>query len=80
MSRAMSGEPWLGLTSIENGEKPQSSVEPSWSLGMCLAAASNWLRTSSGDSMRGFSGLMTPIQAICLTPFASLRMLAAMSL
>ena len=29
MSRAKSGEPCLGLTSRENGEKPQSSVAPS---------------------------------------------------
>src|SRR6516165_894633 len=29
ISRATSGEPCLGLTSMENGEKPQSSVAPS---------------------------------------------------
>src|SRR5882724_8551657 len=32
MSRATSGEPCFGLTSMLNGEKPQSSVAPSLSL------------------------------------------------
>jgi hypothetical protein len=43
-----------------NGEKPQSSVAPSRSLPMKLAARISESRTSSGDSTRGFSGLMTP--------------------
>jgi hypothetical protein len=36
MSRATSGEPCFGLTSMLNGEKPQSSVEPSRSFGYVL--------------------------------------------
>ena len=36
VSRAKSGDPWLGFSSMLNGENPQSSVEPSCSLGMKL--------------------------------------------
>lgn len=39
-SRAKSGEPWFGFSSIENGEKPQSSVEPRRSLGTNSAGTS----------------------------------------
>ena len=38
VSRAKSGDPWLGFSSMLNGEKPQSSVAPSCSFGMKLAA------------------------------------------
>jgi hypothetical protein len=34
-----SGEPWLGFSSMLNGEKPQSSVEPSRSFGMKFCCA-----------------------------------------
>ena len=60
VSRAKSGEPWLGFSSMLNGEKPQSSVEPSCSFGMKLAARTRASLTSSGLSTRGFSGLITP--------------------
>jgi hypothetical protein len=40
MSRAKSGEPCLGFSSRLNGEKPQSSVAPRRSTGMCFAALS----------------------------------------
>ena len=46
-SRAKSGEPWLGFSSMLNGEKPQSSVAASCSFGMKLAARTSASRTSS---------------------------------
>ena len=47
-SRAKSGEPWLGFSSMLNGEKPQSSVAPSCSLAMKFDACCSALLTSSG--------------------------------
>jgi Transcriptional regulator len=61
VSRAKSGEPWLGFSSMLNGEKPQSSVAPSCSFGMKLAARTRASLTSSALSTRGFSGLITPM-------------------
>ena len=75
MSRAKSGDPCLGLRSTLNGLKPQSSVAPSWSVGMCFAAATRSAATCSGVSTVGLSGSMTPMKATCFTPFASVRML-----
>ena len=49
-SRAKSGEPCRGLTSRLKGEKPQSSVAPSMSLGMCWAAIISSFRTCSAVS------------------------------
>ena len=39
ISRATSGEPCFGFTSMLKGEKPQSSVEPSRSFGMYFEAS-----------------------------------------
>jgi AcrR family transcriptional regulator len=61
VSRAKSGEPWFGFSSMLNGENPQSSVAPSCSFGMKLAARTRASLTSSGLSTRGFSGLITPM-------------------
>ena len=71
MSRATSGEPCFGLTSMLKGEKPQSSVEPSRSFGICFEARSRSSQTSCGVSIRGSCGLVTPMKHTCATPFAS---------
>lgn len=80
MSRAISGEPCLGFTSMLNGEKPQSSVAPSRSLGMYLAAVTRSSHTCSGVSTIGLSGLMTPMKQTCGTPFASSRLCSPINL
>src|ERR1700722_14753838 len=80
MSRATSGEPCFGLTSIRNGEKPQSSVDLRRSFGMCFEASIKASRTSSGDSTRGFCGLITPMKHTCATPLASARLCCPHSL
>lgn len=52
--------------SRENNMKtclPQSSVAPSWSLGMYFAAVTSASHTCSGVSTTGLRGLMTPINA-----------------
>ena len=59
-SRAWSGEPWLGFSSMLNGENPQSSVEPSRSFGMKFAARTSWSLTSCALSARGITGEVTP--------------------
>ena len=61
MSRAKSGEPCLGFSSMLNGEKPQSSVEPSRSFGMKFAARHQRVADLLGVSTRGFCGLITPM-------------------
>ena len=73
-SRAKSGEPWLGFSSRLNGEKPQSSVAPSRSFGMCLAAGHELVADLLGGLDRGFSGLITPMKQTCATPSASSRL------
>lgn len=80
MSRATSGEPCFGFTSMLNGEKPQSSVEPSRSREMYFAARTRSALTSSGVSTCGFCGLMTPMKATCATPLASARQFSPISL
>jgi bifunctional ADP-heptose synthase (sugar kinase/adenylyltransferase) len=52
MSRAKSGEPWLGFSSMLNGEKPQSSVEP---------ARAVTDPTGGGDAFR--AGLLAGLRA-----------------
>src|SRR5207245_9289801 len=44
----------------KKGAKPQSSVVPSWSIGMYSDASSTRSRTSSAVSMRGSLGTITP--------------------
>ncbi len=46
-SRAKSGEPFLGFTSMLKGEKPQSSVAPKRALGMYFDAVTRASHTSS---------------------------------
>src|SRR5216683_1283741 len=56
------------------GEKPQSSVVPSCSTGMYSAASMTRSRTSSGVSMRGSAGAVTPTK-ITWPGFRYLRMI-----
>src|SRR5215213_4495143 len=54
----------LVVVSSLNGEKPQSSVVPNWRIGMYCAASSTRSQTSSGVSIRGSIGSITPMK-IC---------------
>ena len=78
-SRAKSGEPCFGFTSRLNGEKPQSSVAPRRSTGMCFAAVRSSSRTLSGVSTSGVSGLTTPDEADLADAVASARLYSPQS-
>jgi hypothetical protein len=59
---------------MPNGAKPQSSVDPSRSLGMCSTASARSAAASAGISTRGFCTLITPMQRTCSTPSAFSRL------
>ena len=61
VSHALLGVIIIGFSSMLKGEKPQSSVEPSRSFGMKLAARTSASAISCGLSTRGFCGLTTPM-------------------
>ena len=54
----------VDLSSL-NGEKPQSSVVPNCSIGIYSAASNILSQTSSGVSILGLTGSITPTKTRC---------------